>query len=95
MELNELAKWVLSVDRRALVMREVYLNNVIKPSEIAERSGRSVQNISRAIRELEENELIECLTPDKQTWKRYILTVKGRQVFEELKESRLMEMEGD
>ena len=93
MELDEQAKWVLSVDRRALVMREVYQNNVIKPSEIAGRSGRSVQNISRAIRELEEYGLIECLTPDKQTWKRYILTAKGKQVFEELLESDLIKIE--
>jgi DNA-binding MarR family transcriptional regulator len=93
MELDDQAKWVLSVDRRALVMREVYQNNVIKPSEIAEKSGRSVQNISRAIRELEENGLIECLTPDKQTWKRYILTTKGKRVFEELMKSDLIKID--
>ncbi|MDD1756528.1 MAG: MarR family transcriptional regulator [Methanomassiliicoccales archaeon] len=72
-------------------MREVHQNDVIKPSEIAERSGRSIQNISRAIHELEEHELIECLTPEKRTWKRYILTDKGKRVFEELRESKLIE----
>jgi DNA-binding MarR family transcriptional regulator len=91
MEIADLVKWVLCVDRRVLVMREVHQNDVIKPSEIAERSGRSIQNISRAIHELEEHELIECLTPEKRTWKRYILTDKGKKVFEELRESKLIE----
>jgi DNA-binding MarR family transcriptional regulator len=91
MEIDDLVKWVLSVDRRVLVMREVHQNDVIKPSEIAERSGRSIQNISRAIHELEEHELIECLTPEKRTWKRYILTDKGKRVFEEMRGSKLIE----
>jgi predicted transcriptional regulator len=86
MEGKELARWVLSVDRRALVMREVQQGEVIKPAEIAERSGRSVQNISRAVRELEEEGLIECITQEKRTWRRYILTQRGRKVFEELKD---------
>ncbi|MCU0861833.1 MAG: MarR family transcriptional regulator, partial [Methanomassiliicoccales archaeon] len=86
----DLARWVLSVDRRALVMKEVYQSTVVKPSEIAERSGRSVQNVSRAIHELEENGLIECLTPHKHTWKRYILTDKGKRVYEELMDSGLL-----
>jgi len=94
MEITELAKWVMSVERRVLVIREVFQSNVIKPSEIAGRSGRSVQNISRAVRELEENGLIECLTPEKRTWKRYILTVKGKQVFQELTSSGLIEVPG-
>lgn len=71
-------------------MKEVYHSTVVKPAEIAERSGRSVQNISRAIHELEENGLIECLTPQKHTWKRYILTDKGRKVYEEMMESGLL-----
>ena len=92
MEITELGKWVMSVDRRVLVMREVFQSNIIKPSEIAERSGRSVQNISRAVHELEMNGLIECLTPEKRTWKRYILTEKGKKVFHELASSGLIDV---
>lgn len=82
---DDLTRWVLSVDRRVIVMKEVHSSDTIKAAEIAERSGRSVQNISRAIHELEEKGLIECLTPEKHTWKRYMLTDKGREVFNELK----------
>jgi len=89
MEIEELTRWVLSVDRRVIVMKELHRKELIKASEIAEKTGRSLQNISRAIRELEECGLIECLTPEKHTWKRFILTEKGAKVFEKIKKDHL------
>jgi len=91
MEIDELTRWVLSVDRRILVMKEIHENELIKASEISEKTERSLQNISRAMRELEEHGLIECLTPEKHTWKRYILTEKGTQVFEKLRKNHLID----
>jgi len=90
-EIDELTKWVLSVDRRVIVMKELHRNELIKASEIAEKTGRSLQNISRAIRELKECGMIECLTPYKHTWKRFILTKKGVKVFETLRKSHMIE----
>lgn len=90
MEIDELTRWVLSVDRRVLIMNEIHENELIKASEISEKTGRSLQNISRAMRELEEHGLIECLTPEKHTWKRYILTKKGTQIFEKLRKNHLI-----
>lgn len=89
MEIDELTKWILSVDRRLLVLKEIHENELIKSSQIAEKTGRSLQNISHAIRELEEHGLIECLTPEKHTWKRYILTKNGVQIFEKFKKKHL------
>ncbi len=91
MEIDELTRWVLSVDRRVLVMKEIHENELIKASEISEKTGRSLQNISRALRELEEHGLIECLTPEKHTWKRYILTEKGAMIFEKLRKNHLID----
>ena len=91
MKIDKLTRWVLSVDRRVLVMKEIHENELIKTSEIAEKTGRSLQNISRAMRELEEHGLIECLTPEKHTWKRYIMTEKGTQVFEKLRKNNLID----
>ncbi|MBU4373929.1 MAG: winged helix-turn-helix transcriptional regulator [Thermodesulfovibrionales bacterium] len=85
-EIDELTKWILSVDRRVLVMKEIHGNELIKASEISKKTGRSLQNISRALRELEKQGLIECLTPEKHTWKRHILTEKGVKVSEKLRE---------
>jgi len=39
-----------------------------------------LQNISNAMRELEEKGLIKCLTPEKHTWKKFIMTEKGTEV---------------
>lgn len=90
MEIDELARWILAVDRRVLVMRTIHESGLIKASDIAGNTGRSLQNISRALRELETMGLIECLTPEKQTWKRFILTDKGIGVFETLRNNHLI-----
>jgi DNA-binding MarR family transcriptional regulator len=91
MTAENLTRWILSVDRRALVMSSIESSGTFNAAEIAERSGRSVQNMSRAIRELEGRGLIECLNPSKQTWKRYLLTDRGRKLLKELKDSKLIE----
>ena len=88
--MEDLTRWVLGVDRRVLVMKALDSNGAFNASNIAERSGRSVQNISRAIHELEEKGLIECLTPEKHTWKRYLLTEKGKVIFMDLKASEMI-----
>lgn len=72
-------------------MKEIHENKLIKASEIAEKTGRSLQNISRALRELEEKDLIECITPEKHTWKRYILTENGTEVFEKLRTEHIID----
>ncbi|MCX9014473.1 MAG: MarR family transcriptional regulator [Candidatus Methanoperedens sp.] len=91
MDIDDLTKWIIAVDRRVLVMKTLHEHGLIKASEIAEQTGRSLQNISRALRELEEYGLIECLTPEKHTWKRYILTDNGLQVFEKLRKSHFID----
>lgn len=88
--MDDLTRWVLGVDRRVLVMRALDGNGAFSASDIAGRAGRSVQNISRAIHELEAKGLIECLTPEKHTWKRYLLTERGKAVIQELKASELI-----
>jgi DNA-binding MarR family transcriptional regulator len=89
MDIEDRTRWVLSVDRRMLVMREVHENGVIRASEVAHHTGRSVQNISHAIHELESMDMVECITPEKETWKRYVLTEEGKKVYDELREKHL------
>ena len=81
----------MSVDRRMLVMRDVHENGIIRVSELASQSGRSIQNISRAIHELEAEGMVECITPEKNTWKRYVLTEQGKLVYERMREQHLFE----
>lgn len=90
MDISKLIFWVMKTDRRLIVMRTVGPNCVIKASEIAKKTGRSLQNISYAIRELEKCGLIRCITPNKSTWKTFIFTKQGIKILEELKKSEIL-----
>jgi DNA-binding MarR family transcriptional regulator len=87
---DEATKWVLGVDRRVIVMRALDSEGAFSASDIAGRIGRSVQNVSRAIDEMEAKGLVECLTPEKHSWKRYLLTDRGRAVIDELRSKKLI-----
>ncbi len=82
--IDELIRWVISVDRRLILMKTMKGQTVVKASDIAHETRRSTQNISRALHEFEEKSLIECLTPEKTTWKKFMLTKMGEQVLKKL-----------
>ncbi len=88
--IDELTMWVLGVDRRLVVLKMMHEKRMIQASDIADSTDRSLQNISYAMRELEERGLIQSLTPGKKTWKKFILTEKGTEVFEKLKKNHLI-----
>jgi predicted transcriptional regulator len=88
--IDKLSMWVLGVDRRLVVLKMMHENRLIKASDIADSTDRSLQNISYAMREMEKEGLINCLTPGKHTWKKYILTEKGTKVFEKLKKNNFL-----
>jgi len=88
--IDELTMWVLGVDRRVVVLKMMHEKRMIQASDIADSTDRSLQNISYAMRELEKQGLIKCITPDKHTWKKYIPTEKGTEVFEKLKKNHLL-----
>jgi DNA-binding MarR family transcriptional regulator len=80
--IDELLRWIVSIDRRVVLMDYLKEHTMAKASDIAHGTSRSTQNISRALKEFEDMGLIECLTPEKTTWKRYILTTKGKQLMQ-------------
>jgi predicted transcriptional regulator len=88
--IDGLTMWVLGVDRRLVVLKMMHEKRMIQASDIADSTDRSLQNISYAMRELEEQGLIKCLTPGKHTWKKYIPTEKGTKVFENLKKNNFI-----
>ncbi|SNQ61446.1 winged helix-turn-helix domain-containing protein [Candidatus Methanoperedens nitratireducens] len=89
--IEDLTMWVLGVDRRLIVLKMMHEKRMIQASDIADSTGRSLQNISYAMRELEEMGLIRCITPDKHTWKKYIPTEKGTKIFEKIKKNHFIE----
>lgn len=82
--IDELLRWIISVDRRLVLLEHMNKNLIIKASDIAHETKRSTQNISRALKEFEDKGLIECLTPSKSTWKKYVLTDMGKTVMEKM-----------
>jgi len=83
--LEGLIRYVLSVDRRVFLVKEFERRPLLQASYIAEDVGRSLQNISRALKELEKKEIVACINPQTRTWKRYVLTETGKKVLNTLK----------
>ncbi|MFY1111891.1 MAG: sugar-specific transcriptional regulator TrmB [Methanosarcinaceae archaeon] len=83
---DELLKWVVSSDRRQILMESMRGRDIVKAADVAHETWRSTQNISRAMKELEGRGLMECLTPEKSTWKKYILTDVGERVLAKMEE---------
>ena len=83
MDIEESALWVIDVDRRLITIKAFKKEKILHPSDIAKESHRSIQNISRAVRELEKQEIIRPID-EKVSWRKYILTDKGKQVLNEI-----------
>ena len=83
MDIKESALWVIDVDRRLITIRAFKKEKILHPSDIAKENNRSIQNISRAIHELESQEILKPID-EKVTWRKYILTDKGKKVLDEI-----------
>lgn len=81
-EAVDIVKWVIRSDRRLITLRGFRHHHHLGAAEISQESGRSIQNISTALRELEGRGLIEQLEPGRRTWKKYRQTQLGKQVLD-------------
>lgn len=80
-------------DKVRYVKRSSYRTNVLKaigegvkiPTEIAEDSGILRNHVSNVLRDLKENELVECLNPNSKKGRLYRLTDEGSDVLKDLK----------
>jgi DNA-binding MarR family transcriptional regulator len=88
--IDELVKWTVAVDRRIIVLRAFKDAPLVRPSKVAEESGRSVTNVDRALNEMVAEGLVECVMPEKHSWKKYTLTEKGEEVLAALEEKNLL-----
>lgn len=55
------------------------------PSSIAESSDEHLSHISRALKELTERGLVECMTPGRSKNRVYRITDAGKEVMDELR----------
>jgi predicted transcriptional regulator len=83
MDVKECALWVIDVDRRLITIKAFKKEKILHPSDIAKDNKRSIQNISRAVHELETQSILKPIDK-KVTWRKYILTDKGKKVLDEI-----------
>ncbi len=55
------------------------------PTEIAKKSGYSLNNTSRVLNDLKKHHLAKCLNPKEKTGRLYVLTQKGKLIRDKLK----------
>lgn len=89
--LDDLTVWVLEIDRRLIVLKTICEKRFKNASSVASETNRSIQNINYTMRELEKKGLVKCITPEKRTWKKFIVTEKGVETFQKLKDNRFID----
>lgn len=84
--LFQLVSLVERAPNRRKVLIQLNEADTLTPSEMAEETTILKQNISRAISELEQCNLIHCLNPSAQKYRYYEITEKGKEVLEKVSE---------
>ena len=54
------------------------------PSEISEEIDIAFNSTSRALRQLAEKEIVECINPEAPRYRRYKITEQGEKILDEL-----------
>jgi len=80
----ELAKWAIRVDRRLVTLRYFKHNQFAGAAEIAKETDRSTQNVSTALKELEDHGLVKKLEAGRKSWKKYSLSELGESVLQSM-----------
>lgn len=54
------------------------------PKEVAEETGYYLSHVSNTLSELEDHDMVECLTPDRRKGRLWAATDIGNEIVEEL-----------
>ncbi|MHA1677591.1 MAG: winged helix-turn-helix domain-containing protein [Promethearchaeota archaeon] len=79
----DLISFVLSSKLRFKILIELKNKERI-PTKLARNLNKPISHISKAIRELQEEGLIKCLTPLRRKNKFYTITDKGKKILFEI-----------
>jgi CBS domain-containing protein len=77
---KKLEGWVVSSGRRSAALRALASEDVLTAAQISRMTGRTVQNISNALRELSARGLAEVVGESRRSWRHYRLTHAGSAV---------------
>jgi CBS domain-containing protein len=75
---NNMEQWIIRSDRRLVAFKCFRHDQFLSAADISQRTGRSIQNTSMAMKELTERGLIDELDPGQKTWKKFVLTALGK-----------------
>jgi CBS domain-containing protein len=76
--------WVISSGRRSAALAALAADELASAAKVSRRSGRTIQNSSVALRELEGAGLAAAVGEGRKSWKSYRLTDAGRLVAQKL-----------
>ncbi len=77
--IQELYGFIISSKRRESVLKALK-NKPLRPFEIARKTKYKAPNVSKTLFQLEKYNLVECITPDKNSWRVYMITELGKQI---------------
>ncbi len=77
MSWDEVSFVIASKTRKSVILK---LGTPRTPTFLARDLGINLANVSRALAELEERNLISCLTPKQKVGRIYSLTEKGKEI---------------
>ena len=77
---NELIGYIHSSALRKNVLKFLEKNSPARPAEIAKSINKYQPHVSNVLKAFEERGLVTCITPNKRTWRVYILAVLGKKI---------------
>ncbi|MFH1637604.1 MAG: ArsR family transcriptional regulator [Candidatus Woesearchaeota archaeon] len=77
MDYNKLSFAIRSKNRKKVIMA---MSSMKTPSQIKKEIGMEDSNVARALRELEREGIIKCLTPKQKMGRLYELTAEGEKI---------------
>lgn len=80
---DNLIGFVIGSKRRTQVLKGL-AKKPKRPHELARKLKYDAANISRELFKLEAQKLVKCITPEKRTWRVYMITDLGKQVVDQL-----------
>ena len=78
-----LLSFILRGERRRKIL--FCLNKPKIPKEIAQECKLSIHNVSKSLKELSKQKLIECKNPKDKFYRFYELTEKGKEILKQIK----------
>jgi len=79
-QIKELYGYAITSKIRLNILKTLDKKSPLLQSQIAKKMKRKQQDISKAIYQLVKMELVECLTPDKGSYKVYVISKQGKEV---------------